>query len=65
MSTTSEFGTARIYQFPKGGRSALASRRDDSKRAIEFAQARTAKVAVGDCWYHEEAIRETDRPHKN
>jgi hypothetical protein len=63
--TTSEFRTARIYQFPEGGRAALASRRDEAKRAVEFAQARTAKVAVGDCWYHEEAIRESDRPQKN
>ena len=54
--TTSEFRTARIYQFPQGGRAALASHRDEATRAAEFAQARTAKVAVGDCWYHEEAI---------
>lgn len=63
--TTSEFSTATIYQFPKGGRAALANRRDEAKRVAEFAQARIAKVAVGDCWYHEEAIREADRPHKN
>jgi hypothetical protein len=65
MTTTSEFGTARIYQFPKGGRAALANRRDQSKHVVEFAQARASQVAVGDCWYHEEAIRESDRPRKN
>ncbi|MGE0035859.1 MAG: DUF2735 domain-containing protein [Xanthobacteraceae bacterium] len=65
MTTTREFGTARIYQFPRGGRAALADRRDDAKRVAEFAQARTAKVAAGDCWYHEEAIREADRLRKN
>ena len=63
--TTSQTGTATIYQFPKGGRAALASRRDDDKHVVEFVQAHAAKVAVGDCWYHEEAIREADRPRKN
>jgi hypothetical protein len=63
--TTSEFRTATIYQFPKGGRAAHAERRDEARRAVEFAQARTAQVAVGDCWYHEQAIRESDRPRKN
>jgi hypothetical protein len=63
--TTSEFRTATIYQFPKGGRAALANRGDEARHIAEFAQARTAKVAVGDCWYHEEAIRDTDRPRKN
>ena len=65
MTTTSQFGTAKIYQFPQGGRAALADRRDEAKRVVEFAQARTAKVVMGDCWYHEEAIREADRPRKN
>ncbi len=63
--TTSQTGTATIYQFPKGGRAALASHRDEAKHVVEFAQAHTAKVAAGDCWYHEEAIREADRPRKN
>lgn len=65
MTTTSQFGTAKIFQFPQGGRAALADPRDQGKRVVEFAQARTAKVVMGDCWYHEEAIREADRPRKN
>jgi len=65
MTQTSQFGTAKIYQFPQGGRAALADRRDPAKRVVEFAKARAATVAAGDCWYHEEAIREADRPRKN
>ena len=48
--------SAKIYQFPTGGRAALGSRRDEAKLVENFAASRTAKVAPGGAWYHEEAV---------
>ena len=51
--------SARIYEFPKRGRYATKGARDESKTASAFAP-RSARVAIGNSWYHEEAIREAE-----
>jgi hypothetical protein len=51
-------GSAKIYQFPAGGRSALAGRRYDETKSEITAPA----VILADCsgsWYHAAAIQET------
>jgi hypothetical protein len=55
--------SAKIYQFPAGGRSALGGRRDVATPAEEFAAPRVTK-AVSSAWYHDEAIQEANRVHK-
>ena len=58
MNTNLGQGSARIYQFPQGGRAALGGRR--------YGEAETTKQTAPDLqpsicsgsWYHEEAIRE-------
>jgi hypothetical protein len=56
-------GSARIYQFPAGGRAALGGRRyRETKPAIE--QPRVNEVVCSGSWYHEEAIRESDPSFK-
>ena len=59
LNTTANEGSAKIYQFPAGGRAALGGRRYDTRTAAsEF----TAPVAgFADCsgsWYHAAAILE-------
>jgi len=53
-------GSAKIYQFPAGGRSALGGRRyGETKAVTEFAE---PTVNLADCsgsWYHAAAIRES------
>ena len=52
-------GSAEIYQFPVGGRSALAGRRYGETKT-EFA---APAVNLADCsgsWYHAAAIQETN-----
>ena len=53
-------GSAKIYQFPAGGRSALGARRyGETKAVIEPAE---LAVNLADCsssWYHAAAIRES------
>ena len=59
MNTSLNHGSARIYQFPTGGRAALGARRDDeTKTANDLASSRVNEVAVGDAWYHEAAIQD-------
>ena len=51
-------GSAKIYQFPAGGRSALAGRCHDETKSEITAPA----VILADCsgsWYHAAAIQET------
>jgi hypothetical protein len=60
MNTSMNHGSARIYQFPAGGRAALAGRRYDEARAVaDLAMSRAAEVAVGGAWYHDAAIQDS------
>jgi len=64
MTTSSFGGTAKIYQFPKGGRAGLNADRYETKTTNAFAL-RFATVASGGAWYHEEAVRDEQHPRKN
>jgi hypothetical protein len=61
MNTSLNHGSARIYQFPVGGRSGLSGRHhDEAKTAADLASSRVSEVAVGGAWYHEAAIQESN-----
>jgi Protein of unknown function (DUF2735) len=54
--------SARIYQFPAGGRAALGGKRyGESKPVLDQASTRVNEAACADSWYHEAAIRESER----
>ena len=60
MNTSLNQGSARIYQFPAGGRSGVSARRQGETPApAEIASQRVSPVAVGGAWYHEAAIEES------
>ncbi|WP_291575575.1 DUF2735 domain-containing protein [Bradyrhizobium sp.] len=64
MNTSFNQGSARIYQFPVGGRSAIAGRRhDEIKTAADLASSRVSEAVVGGAWYHEAAVQES-KPSK-
>ncbi len=52
-------GSARIYQFPVGGRAGLGGHRHDEIKTSELALSRVNQIAVGGAWYHDEAIQES------
>lgn len=56
MEAISERPTATIYQFPVGGRRAVAVAREPVKAPVI--------VAAGGSWYHDEAIQEAERARK-
>ncbi|MGC2083865.1 MAG: DUF2735 domain-containing protein [Bradyrhizobium sp.] len=59
MNTNVGQGSARIYQFPRGGRAALDERRyGEVETSREQAPALQPTICSGS-WYHEEAIQET------
>ena len=59
MNTSLNHGSAKIYQFPAGGRSAVGARRyEETKAATDLASSRVSEVAVGGAWYHDVAIQE-------
>ncbi|MFZ2160441.1 MAG: DUF2735 domain-containing protein [Bradyrhizobium sp.] len=61
MNTSLNHGSAKIYQFPAGGRSALGGRRyQETKTATDQASSRVSEVAVGGAWYHDAAIQESE-----
>ena len=45
MTANSNRGSAKIYQFPAGGRAGLGSRRDEARPVENFAASRVARVA--------------------
>ncbi|MEP9376439.1 DUF2735 domain-containing protein [Aquabacter sp. CN5-332] len=57
-------GSAKIYQFPKGGRAGLVAQRPEGKPSEDFAALAAAQIVVGDAWYHEAAIKEAEQPRK-
>jgi hypothetical protein len=60
MNTSLNHGSAKIYQFPAGGRSALGERRNEEAKAVtDLASSRASEVAVGDAWYHDAAIQDS------
>ncbi|HKS18502.1 MAG TPA: DUF2735 domain-containing protein [Bradyrhizobium sp.] len=67
MNSRLNQGTAKIYQFPAGGRSALAARRlGEARLAPELATTPRVNAPIcSDSWYHEAAIRDAhpEREH--
>lgn len=61
MTTSLNHGSARIYQFPAGGRAALGDRRrdGDTKAAVDQAAVRLNEVNCSGSWYHAAAIEES------
>ena len=60
MNTSLNQGSARIYQFPVGGRSALGGKRhDEIKPSADTASSHLSQVAIGGAWYHDAAIQES------
>jgi len=58
MNQTLNQGSARIYQFPAGGRAALGGRSYRETKPIDNTpRVHEAAISSGS-WYHEEAIRE-------
>lgn len=59
MDRNTSQGSARIYQFPAGGRSALGGKGwEDFKSTPAQGQERVNEVVCSDGWYHEAAIGE-------
>jgi len=61
MSTSLNGGSAKIYQFPPGGRSAAGGRRlEEAETETDLASSRINEAACSGSWYHEAAIRESN-----
>jgi hypothetical protein len=58
MNTNLGQATAKIYQFPVGGRAAIRARQNP---AIDASTPRVNEVVCGSGWYHEAAIEEANR----
>ena len=59
MNTSLNHGSAKIYQFPAGGRAAFGGHRfEETKPSANLGVARVSEAAVGGSWYHEAAIQE-------
>jgi hypothetical protein len=60
MNTSVNHGSAKIYQFPAGGRSALGGRRYEETQTItDLASSPVSEGACSGSWYHEAAIQES------
>jgi len=57
MDTPSKEGSARIYQFPPGGRASLATRPYQEPSKGQLAPSIQPTI-YSDSWYHDEAIQE-------
>ena len=60
MNANHNGGSAKIYQFPEGGRAAMSGHRAIDKAAANFAPQVISEATYGS-WYHDEAIRESQQ----
>jgi hypothetical protein len=61
MNTNLNGGSAKIYQFPPGGRSATGGRRyEETKPETDLASSRVPEAACSGSWSHEAAIQESN-----
>ena len=63
MKSSLSYGSAKIYQFPVGGRAALGGR-GETRSSIERNTPRVNETICSGSWYHEEAIRESRQESK-
>jgi Protein of unknown function (DUF2735) len=54
-------GSAKIIEFPLGGRRAHAARREEARLGEDASLARASGETFGGAWYHEAAIQEAKR----
>ena len=59
LNPGSSQGSAKIYQFPAGGRAALGGRRYGDAKADLASAPRLNEAASYDSWYHQAAIEES------
>jgi Protein of unknown function (DUF2735) len=59
LSTGSSQGSAKIYQFPTGGRAALGGRRYGDAMTDLADAPRVSQALCSDSWYHQAAIEES------
>lgn len=57
--------TAKIYQFPVGGRAGLAGTSAPLSKLEEMERAAATRIAVGGSWYHDVAVHEADKDHQH
>ncbi|MET0409471.1 MAG: DUF2735 domain-containing protein [Hyphomicrobium sp.] len=60
MTETSIRPTAKIYQFPRGGRASLHGARLVKQAAAIMPVGRYGRVEFGANWYHEAAIQDSE-----
>jgi hypothetical protein len=60
INTSLNEGSAKIYQFPAGGRAALGGRRYGETKTADIASALAGDSACSGSWYHEAAIEESN-----
>ncbi len=59
LNTSSSQGSAKIYQFPAGGRASLGGRRYSDARADLTTAPRVNEAFCSDSWYHQAAIEDS------
>jgi uncharacterized protein DUF2735 len=59
MTTSLNQGSARIYQFPAGGRAALDGRNYPARTAADLGASRVNETVSSGSWYHDAAIQES------
>jgi hypothetical protein len=60
MTTSLNQESAKIYQFPAGGRAALGGRRYGETKTTDIASAMAGDSACSGSWYHEAAIQDAN-----
>lgn len=61
MASNTPIESAKIYQFPIGGRAGLAKASPAISKLDEMEMKAATRIAVGGSWYHDVAVQEADK----
>lgn len=64
MTEGSPRQSAKIYQFPPGGRATSGVHNSGAKSVTELWPMRLPRAAIGSGWYHDAAIEEAEQTRK-
>lgn len=61
MASNTPIESAKIYQFPTGGRAGLAKASNPVSKLDEMERLASTRIAIGGSWYHDVAVQEADK----
>lgn len=65
MASNTPIESAKILEFPAGGRAGLKNGSPALTKLDEMERVAATRIAIGGSWYHDVAVQEADKGHQH